>query len=184
MVAIHIEDAVGHGDVAGIGTEVVIQHRSGPQAPDSARILEVADQLLLLRVDTDDGQGSLRESPPLSLNALELAVAVWMWLGERLEVGVEAIAQLVEEPANRAGADVDVPPHKFAGDLSQAFIGPHSATTHRITRRVLLEQTGQDPQEFGRFFPPWAGPLRSDGRAWPELDSRSTRAVPVPLCLH
>jgi len=47
MIVGHIEDPVGNGHVAGIGTEVVIQHWGWLQTPNPAGILEIADQLLL-----------------------------------------------------------------------------------------------------------------------------------------
>jgi len=130
----------------------MIRHRCRLQAPDAAWILKMADQLLLLGVDADDGQGLPGKSPSLLFDALKLAVPFRMRLGKGLEVGVQAIAQLAEESTNRAGADVDVPPFEFLGDLPQAFVRPHSATSHGVASRVVFEQTGQNLQEFGRFF--------------------------------
>jgi len=76
----------------------------GPQLP--ARVLERADELLLLGVDADHGlaQGELQLDRGVEMGELGVAVGVARAL-ERLAVGLEAVAQLVEQLADQPVTD-------------------------------------------------------------------------------
>ena len=88
LIAGQIENAAGGGNAVGLRAEVVVQHRGWLPAPDATWILEVADQFLLLGVDTDDRQRWPVKSPPLALEAEKLTVALRMRLGDGLAIGL------------------------------------------------------------------------------------------------
>ena len=50
-----VVDAVGHGAAVGVGAEVVVVDEFGAAVPLGAGIAERADELLLLRIDADEG---------------------------------------------------------------------------------------------------------------------------------
>ena len=50
-----VVDAVGHGKAVGVGAEVVVVDEFGAAVPLGAGIAEPADELLLLRIDADEG---------------------------------------------------------------------------------------------------------------------------------
>src|SRR5205085_6567555 len=92
----------------------------GPPLP--ARILEVPDQLLLLRVDRD-GRSAGRE---LRLNArvdvLELLVPVGVPCAFRgLAVGLEAVAHVVKKTRDEGVADVVTSWLELAGEPPRAL---------------------------------------------------------------
>jgi hypothetical protein len=51
-----IIDAVGDGHASGVGAEIVVIDRDGRTIPFRAVVFEVADQIALFGIDTDDGQ--------------------------------------------------------------------------------------------------------------------------------
>ena len=75
-VVLDVVDAVGQGDALGFGTEVMVVDEGGLLAPGGAGVLEVADQLPLLRVDADDGRAGSGEGLALGGDVGELGVAV------------------------------------------------------------------------------------------------------------
>src|SRR5262249_7311123 len=74
----HVVDAEGHGPAFRHAREVVIIHLDGFSAPGPPPVLEVADQLLLLRIDADDRQPGGSERRPAGGDVPELLIAVWV----------------------------------------------------------------------------------------------------------
>jgi len=58
-----------------LGPKVVVIYRGRDLTPNTARILEVADQLFLLGVDADDRQAALEELLPLFGQVMKLLVS-------------------------------------------------------------------------------------------------------------
>ena len=152
LIAPQIVDSIGGRYAFCIRAEVVIHHRGRLETPDPAGVLEVAHQFLLLGIHADDRQALSGKAASLLVNALELKVTIRMRFGEGLDVGVKAIAELMEKAADGAWAYPYVPLLEFLGDLIQAFVRPHPAASHRITCGGVFEQIGEDLQEFGCFF--------------------------------
>jgi len=75
-----IVDAVGNRLANGVGGKVVDVHQFGfaLRLPLASRVLEVADELLLLRVDGDDRDAPLDAVLSLGVDVLELRVAIRM----------------------------------------------------------------------------------------------------------
>ena len=70
-----IINAEREGDAVGLRTKVVVVDRGGDAIPLPAGILEVAHQLSLFGIDTDDGVAVTAEAPSQAGNVAELLVA-------------------------------------------------------------------------------------------------------------
>lgn len=139
LIASQVVNSVRGGYAFCVRAEVVIHHRGRLETPNQAGVLEVADQLLLLGVHTDDRQALSDKAASLLINALELKVTIRMRFGEGLDVGVKAIAELMEKTADGAGAYLYVPSLEFLSDLLQAFVRPDPAASRRIADGRILE---------------------------------------------
>ena len=78
VIATHIVDTIRSRFVQGVLWEIVCIHFDRLSGPRSARVLEIADQLFVFRVDADHRQAAPEESLLLLLNIAELAVAIRM----------------------------------------------------------------------------------------------------------
>lgn len=107
-VVLHVVDAVGNGDAAGIGAEVVIENAACLLVPALARVLEVAYQLALLGVDADDGKVAALKLAADIGQVLELLVAVWAGTaGNHLGIDVKRVAHLMQELGYGVGRNHD-----------------------------------------------------------------------------
>jgi len=92
-----IVDSVGSRSVVRVAGKVVGIDLVRRPAPRPADILEVADQLLLLRVDTDDGVAGVQEVFALLSYVVELLVPVGVRRpGEALAVAPQRVAFFLE----------------------------------------------------------------------------------------
>ena len=98
LVGQHVEQPVGRRPVQGVAEEVVSVDLVGLLPPGDTGVLEVADQLLLLRVHAEDRQALLPEGSdePLEEDELLLAVGV-VRPAEALDVDAQAVAQVTEQ---------------------------------------------------------------------------------------
>lgn len=97
-VGLHVEDAVGDRHAERVAPEVVIVHGNGDFGPDGSGILEPADHFLLLGIDADDREATLREGVAELLDVAELAIPVRMVApGDALVVDSKRIAQIPEK---------------------------------------------------------------------------------------
>ena len=122
------------------------------EAPDPAGIFEVADQFFLFGIHADNGQRAADKAFFLPGDALELLVTLWMRCGKGFGVGMQCIAQLIEQSPHGPRADDDVQPPQLPCYLHQSFARPQRAPAGGIASGTLLEQTAEDLQEAGRFF--------------------------------
>ena len=122
------------------------------EAPDPAGIFEVADQFFLFGIHADNGQRAAQKALFLPGDALELSIALWMRCGKGFGVGMQCIAQLIEQSPRGPRADDDVQLPQLPCDLHQSFARPQRMPAGRIAGSALLEQTAEDLQEAGRFF--------------------------------
>ena len=122
------------------------------QAPHPAGIFEVADQFLLFGVDADNWQRGAHKAFFAPGDALKLLIPLLVGCGERFGVGVQGIAQLIEQPPHGSGTDCDVQRPQLPSDLHQSFACPQRVPAGGIAGGILLQQAGQCLQETGRFF--------------------------------
>ena len=118
LIADRIVNAEGNRHPLALGTEVMVIHRGGDLTPDSPGILEIADQFLLLGVDTDDRQAALQELLLFLGDVTELLVPLRASAGQTLGVGMQSIPQLIEQAPHRVRADNNVQAGQFGADLS------------------------------------------------------------------
>ena len=91
MVAAQIVHTIGSRLAQSILREIVRIDFDGFSNPRPARILEISDQLFMLRIDADHGQSLPEESPLLLQNMAKLTVAIRMgWTCETLAICLQA----------------------------------------------------------------------------------------------
>jgi len=78
------------------------------QAPHPPWVLEVADQLFLFGVHADDGQSTLLETLFLPGDAMKLLVALLVRNRHRFAIGMQSIAELIEQSPHGVGTDSNV----------------------------------------------------------------------------
>ena len=135
---------------------------------DRPLAVEVADQLLLLRVDADDRQAGRQVLPLEPGDVLELGVAVGMARPHRplLQRLPPAIAVLAEQLRDDVAADRGAQLGDPRGDLPPRQVGPSHLEPHRVARGVILEhlvEVGLD-RRVGRDQPLASAPFLRSGR--------------------
>ena len=78
VIATHIVDTIRSRFAQGVLWEIVCIHFDRLSGPRSARVLKIADQLFVFRVDADHRQATPEESLLLLLNIAELAIPIRM----------------------------------------------------------------------------------------------------------
>ncbi len=67
-IRLEVVDPVRHSTSIRVASEVVVKHMPGRLLPGAPSVLEVADQLLLLRIDTENRESFSLEDLPLFLD--------------------------------------------------------------------------------------------------------------------
>ncbi len=99
--------------------------------PSPTRILEVANQLFLLGIDTDDRVPSSQEELFHPLNVPELTISIRMWRASKpFPIGFQRIAQILQQTPDRHVADMVLLAQGFA-QMTQTAANPF-----RIAGRV------------------------------------------------
>ena len=123
LVGGDVVDAIG-GNLAQLrDLEVVDADRFGiaPGAQLPARVLEVADQLLLLSVDRDGRFARRDRRLDRGVNVLELGIAVRMTGSlAGLAVGLTTVLQVAQQPADQFLADLEPLAPQRLGDVALA----------------------------------------------------------------
>jgi len=180
-----IEDSVRRSDVDGVATEVVIIDRGWGLGPDGPRILEAADEFLLLCVDGDDGEPSIREGTLHLLDVAELFVALISnairSAGELLVIHAKSVVEVVQETGHGSWADLNVELFQFSTEFDRGFSGPFQARD-RIAGCGRHHQSLDLGDDFRSFFPPTCGHHPSPGFARPPHLAPATLAGPEPQC--
>jgi len=147
-----VVDAVGHGESEGVGTEVVVVDEDGRLAPGTSRVLEVADEFLLLGVDGNDRLTGSGEAVPELGDVAELLVSVRIGAaGELLVIDPKGKAELPEDLGYRVRADLDVEGLQLVGDLLRGASGPLKPG-YGIPGPVMFEESLDGLDYLGRFF--------------------------------
>jgi hypothetical protein len=145
-------DAVRHGSTKGILRKVMCIYHLGFLTPDLSRVLEVSDQLLLLRIHANDGMTGGLMGRSLSLQMLKLLVALRMLLPCRLfAVGSQTVALLAQQAANDGLTHVMTALLELLANVAQAAIEP-SLVAHRVTCGLRSDNLKQDGYEGRVFF--------------------------------
>src|SRR5713101_8855598 len=152
-VAGEIVDPIGDG-LAALRNEKFM-HPDGRglagRPPLTARVLEVTDQFLLLRVDGDDGLRGRLEPPDLLVDIPELRVAVGMGRPfARLAIGLETVARRRQQFGHQLSADLMAHALEALRQVPNALGGPAQGR-HRVARSGRLHQPLEIGQE-GRIF--------------------------------
>ncbi len=155
FVPVQVVDAVRNGLAAGRGGgrdhEVMDPHalRRFRRTPRAARILEIPDQFLLLRVDRNRGlvlslgrSYASRDIPKLRISVDVLAAF------PRLHVALQAVAQAMQQFGDHGVADVMAQPLKRHRQGACAQARPAQRRV-RIAGRRRLHQRVQVPQQRG-----------------------------------
>jgi hypothetical protein len=93
--------------------------------PLPSSVLELPDQLLLFGIDRDDRLPSLQGRLDFGIDKLELGLPVWMTLAlDRLTIGLQAIAEFVQQCGHHAMAGRMPEATEFLSQLAHTFAGP------------------------------------------------------------
>ena len=181
----HVVDPVRDHRARSHAAEVVVVDLDRPLRLDRPVAVEVADQLLLLRVDADHRQAGRQVLPLEPGDVLELGVAVRMArphrpLLQRLPPAVSVLAeQLRDDVAADRRPQLGDPP----GDLPPRQVGPSHLEPHRVAGGVVLEhleEVGLD-RRVGRDQPLASAPLFRErpvsSSASPSSSARPCRMV-------
>jgi hypothetical protein len=104
--------------------------------PNTACILEVADQLLLLGVDTECRLAGGLMLSSLCQNVLELEISLWLFLSDKFfDIGPQSVVVCPEQSTDHRQADLMTLLTETALDISQTAVEPLVAT-HRVTGRM------------------------------------------------
>lgn len=124
----------------------------GVLAPDPPGVLEVADEFLFLRVDTDLGRSPGGEGQPLlgDLRELPVAIRIPTALFRLFGIGMEPIALRVEEPPDGGAAGRVAGRRHLTAQEAQAGADP-LLVAHRVAGGVRLDHRRQGGQDSGIF---------------------------------
>src|SRR5438105_3237977 len=144
LIVGHVVDTIGNGLAQLLVLEIMDAHLLGSAlgSPFLARILEISQQFLLLRVDRHDRLAAFLYPSDLLADVLELGVTVWVVFAfAGLAVGLQTVTRRIEQKGHRAVADRVVLPSKFLGQLPRAFASPaqrrlRMAARHRIHQSI------------------------------------------------
>jgi hypothetical protein len=114
-----IVDAIGDTDANRIPAKIMIQHLAGVATITLARILEVADQLLLFPIDANHGPAFRQETSPLLSQIAKLAIALWMMgSGQTLAIRPQQEILLSQQTSNRISPNVKPLPTQGSAQFS------------------------------------------------------------------
>src|SRR5450432_688024 len=177
VIDAHADEAVVGGEIVhavrdrfadGVAGKVVdiYQFRLALRLPLAAPVLEVADQLLLLRVDGDDRHAALDAVLGLGVDVLELRVAIGMLLAlDGLVRCLEAVIVFLQQLRDCLVADANPEPREHLGRQHvRALACPPQRRLRVAPRHRIDELLQRGPHLRMRDF------VRSLPRAAPNLD--------------
>ena len=175
-IGLRVVNAVGDRHALGLRTKIMILDQDGFAVPLGAGVFEVANEFLLLGIDTDDGQASVDKSLSLLTDVKELLVTHRVFGGrDLLAVYAKLEVHLFEQTPHGVLAHRDSPSGEFCGDLARRAPAPLHARDG-VSGSIVTHQFFDSGDDFGRFFssglrPPPALRMRSSVRSC----SRSSR---------
>ena len=139
LVMDDVIDAIGYGPTQRIAREIMDIDLLRSLTPTTTLIGEVADQLLVLGIDTNDRIACVQELLSHTTNVAKLSVAVGMnSASQALAVGNQAKAQLSQEPTDCGATDAVCPCAQPRCNGAQAQSHPFLFIC-RQTRNVVVD---------------------------------------------
>ena len=157
--------------------------RFAPALPFASAVLELADEFLFLGVHRDDRLAATLKLPHAGVDVLELGVAVGVlaaFFG--LAVGLQAVAQALEQPSDRAGTHAMARARQLPGQARRALARPAQSRL-RVPARGRIDQrfqSGQHPRvclggaQTARARPAQPHRQRGGGVGFSRLEFRQT----------
>ena len=146
----HIVDAIGRDPPEGRKDEIIDAHghRLPGRVPFPPSILEVAHEFFLLGIHGDDRLPGLQGGLDLGINIGKLGIPVWVTRAlQRLAVGLETVAQVVEEGGDNAMTGGVPQAAEFLGQLPHTLARPAQrglgvASRQRVNQllQIVLER--------------------------------------------
>ncbi len=124
--------------------EVVIERLDRLLRKSRAGSVEITQQFLLFRVDTDDRIARVEVFPPQPRDVLELCVAVGM-MPHRflLPRGAPSQSELTQQATNRPATGGRAQSTQSSRQFPQRQVGPQDAGPHRVARREFAQHLSQ-----------------------------------------
>ena len=143
----YVVEPVGGRAAHRVLEEVMRVDLLGRSTPGPARILELSDQLLFLRIHADDRVSGTLKGPTLAANVSELPVPIGMGRsGKSLDVDPQREAECPQQPRHGTRGKVNPP-----GQLPQTQ--PHKPMPRRrVAAGFRFHQGFQAVLDPGRFF--------------------------------
>ena len=154
------------GESLSLGTKIVIFHQNGIAIPPGSGVFEIANQFLLLRIHTDDGQALGGELFPLPADVKELLIAVRAFGGGNLfAVHAKFEVHLFQQTAYGVLAHLDPQAGELFGDVARCSPAPLEPG-NGVAGSIVPDQFFDSGDDFGCFFstrlrPPPAWRMRS-----------------------
>src|SRR3990170_304612 len=177
-------DAIRVSTPSGEGGKVVVQHVAVLAPPSTPAVLEVAHQLLFLRVHADYGPTLPLESSSATPQEAKLLVAVWvLFSAQPLAVGSQRVLLCPQQSGHGHMACLHAPPPQSNGQLPGRLVRPPQPS-HRVASRCIPQQLLQQLPHTRRFFsthlrPPPGRRTRSENSACPRSLSRNPRRIVI-----
>ncbi len=163
-VVLQVKDAVGHRASLRILRKVMGIHHFGLLTSALPVVLEVANQLFFLGIDTDHRLSHRLMCCTLRMQVPKLLVSLQMLLaGMLLDVGTQAVAMGVQQAADDRLADEMATLVQLLANIAQAAVEP-LLVTHRVARSLRRNDVEQDTYEGRIFFSARGRPPL--GRRW------------------
>ena len=162
--------------------KVMIQYVSSVTTPSASRVLEVAQELLFLAIDADDGPmlALKAASPACEQSKLSVPIGI-VGFRQSLAIGPQRVLHLMQQPTNGGMADCDSSSVQTSRKVAGCLVCP-TQTTHRVTCRRVLQQFFQQLFDVRAFFsinfrPPPAQRTRSNSAGCDLSHSHSPRRI-------
>src|SRR5208283_1724056 len=185
-VAIFVVDAVGITAASRQRGKIVVQHVAILTPPSASLVLEVANQLLFLRIHADDRPSLPLESPSPTPQQAELPVTIGvLFPAQPLAVRSQRILLRSQQAGHRYMPDWYAAPRQGSRQVPGCLVRP-AQTSHWLTGRCILQQPRQQLPHTRRFFstrfrPPPGRRTRSEDTACPRSLSRNPRRIVTRL---
>ena len=106
LIVEQVVDAIRHSSTESVLLEVMHVYVRGRLTPAASRVLEIADQLLFLRIHADNGQARLPKGFHFARDVLELFFALWMGRSaQAFDVGFQGVVHLFQQAPNAGMTD-------------------------------------------------------------------------------
>ena len=186
LISIFVIDAVGISAASGQTGKVVVQHIAILTPPSTPTVLEIADQLLLLRIYADYRPILSLEPSSATAQEAELSVPLWVLFSpEPLTIRSQRVFLRPQQAGYCHMTRLYATLLQCHRQLPGRLVRPPQAA-HRIAGRGIPQQFLQQLSHARSFFstdfrPPPGRRTRSEESAWPRSLSRNPRRIVTRL---